>query len=315
MIILEKDYEETMKNKVMPLIRLNMEDGFIKSTDGTRIHYNALCAPDAKAAIVISHGLCECIPKYYEFMYLLYNEGYSVYISEHRGHGYSDRSVSDMGMVTVNSFDDYIEDFYQVINQVVRKKELQKPLYLFAHSMGGAIGAYFLEKHPDVFSKAVLSSPMIEMLYKDFSDTAVKSLLLAARILGWKDKYMPGEHTYDGRYDFENSCGQSQARYDFMYKMSQEDEHYRCSGAAYRWCFAARKTSDYIKAHANEIKIPVLLCQAGKDTLVSNAAQDYFIQRVTNGKKIFFPESKHEVFNGTDEIRRKQMDEMLAFWA
>ncbi|MFQ7714251.1 MAG: serine aminopeptidase domain-containing protein [Agathobacter rectalis] len=68
-----------------------------------------------------------------------------------------------------------------------------------------------------------------------------------------------------------------QRRYDYIYKCKVEEERYRTNGATYRWCRAGRKASKYIKKHAQEIKIPVLLCQAGKDYLVSNAAEDEFI--------------------------------------
>ena len=160
MIITEEKYNEELTRYVLPFIRLNFEDGYMKSADGTRIHYGYVTTP----AIVISHGFTECMPKYYEMIYYFAKAGYSVYMVEHRGHGFSERSVSDMSMVTVNSFDDYVSDLDMFIREIVMKREGRRPLYLYGHSMGGAIAALYLEKHPEVFTKAVLSSPMIEML-------------------------------------------------------------------------------------------------------------------------------------------------------
>lgn len=168
MIITEEKYNEELTRYVLPFIRLNFEDGYMKSADGTRIHYGYVTTPVAKAAIVISHGFTECMPKYYEMIYYFAKAGYSVYMVEHRGHGFSERSVSDMSMVTVNSFDDYVSDLDMFIREIVMKREGRRPLYLYGHSMGGAIAALYLEKHPEVFTKAVLSSPMIEMLYGNF---------------------------------------------------------------------------------------------------------------------------------------------------
>lgn len=63
------------------------------------------------------------MPKYYEMIYYFAKAGYSVYMVEHRGHGFSERSVSDMSMVTVNSFDDYVSDLDMFIREIVMKRE------------------------------------------------------------------------------------------------------------------------------------------------------------------------------------------------
>ena len=234
---------------------------------------------------------------------------------EHRGHGFSDRSVSDMSMVTVNSFDDYVSDLDMFIREIVMKREGRRPLYLYGHSMGGAIAALYLEKHPEVFTKAVLSSPMIEMLYGNFSHFAVEAILFVASVLNWNDKYLPSQTQYTDEYDFESSCCLSKARYDYIYKCKVEEERYRTNGATYRWCRDGSKASKYIKKHAQEIKIPVLLCQAGKDYLVSNTAEDEFIAKLPQGIKKVYPDSKHEIFNADDDTLEKFYSDIFDFWA
>ena len=39
MVITEEKYNEGLTRYVLPFIRLNFEDGYMKSADGTRIHY------------------------------------------------------------------------------------------------------------------------------------------------------------------------------------------------------------------------------------------------------------------------------------
>ena len=39
----------------------------------------------------------------------------------------------------------------------------EQKLFLFAHSMGGAIGADFLEEYPEYFNSAILSAPMFQV--------------------------------------------------------------------------------------------------------------------------------------------------------
>ena len=108
MVISEDKFYEELTRYVLALIRLYFSDGYMKSADGTRIHYGYVTTPVPKAAIVISHGFTECMPKYYEMIYYFAKAGYSVYMVEHRGQGFSERSVSDMSIVTVKSLDDYV---------------------------------------------------------------------------------------------------------------------------------------------------------------------------------------------------------------
>ena len=51
MIITEEKYNEELTRCVLPFIRLNFEDGYMKSADGTRIHYGYVTTPVSKAAI------------------------------------------------------------------------------------------------------------------------------------------------------------------------------------------------------------------------------------------------------------------------
>lgn len=315
MIFSEEKFNEELKYKLLPFVRLNLEDGYITGYDGTRLHYACVSTPAPKAAIVISHGFTEFIPKYYEMIYYFYNAGYSVYIIEHRGHGYSDRMTEDMSMVTVKSFDDYVSDLDTFVHEVVAKREAFRPLYLYGHSMGGAIAAMYLEKYPNIFSKAILSSPMIEMLYGGYSDFAVTSVMLLSRILCWNEKYPPGQGPYSDVYDFEASNTLSEARYNYIHSCMAEDVHYQTRGSSYRWCRAARRASRFIKNNTDKIKIPVLLCQAGNDTLVSDTAQESFIEKLDGGTIKKYSIAKHEIYCASDDILERYYTDILDFWA
>lgn len=57
----------------------------------------------------------------------------------------------------------------------------------------------------------------------------------------------------------------------------------------------------------------MLLCQAGKDYLVSNAAEDEFIAKLPQGIKKVYPDSKHEIFNADDDTLEKFYSDILDF--
>lgn len=61
--------------------------------DGTRLRSYAAVNPEEKASIVMIHGFCEFFGKYHETAWRFYQEGYSVFFVELRGHGASGRNL------------------------------------------------------------------------------------------------------------------------------------------------------------------------------------------------------------------------------
>lgn len=165
------------------------ESGYYGTKDGKRLYYEKFINENEHAVVVISHGFCEFAEKFEEVIYYFLCKGYSVYIPEHRGHGKSDRDVDDLSKVYVKSFDEYVSDFAGFVNDIVKKEtEKDKKIILYAHSMGGAIGALVLEKYPHLFDCAILTSPMLKMRYNGMPELLVKFLkAYAALVSGWKE--------------------------------------------------------------------------------------------------------------------------------
>ena len=73
-----------------------------------------------------------------------------------------------------------------------------------------------------------------------------------------------------------------------------------------------------MKKAPGRIRVPVLLFQAEKDHLVSNNSQEKFILKLReagnlDAKLVRVPEAKHEVFNGTKEIRTVYWKKVFGF--
>lgn len=130
-------YAAWMAETVEPYLKEHGKKGYLKMEDGMSIAYRCYSLPDARKCVVISHGFCEFAEKYNEVAYRFLQEGYSVYVPEHRGHGYSGREVDDPELVHVQSYDRYVEDFAAFVEKVVSPREEHR--IVFAHSMGGAI--------------------------------------------------------------------------------------------------------------------------------------------------------------------------------
>ena len=66
---------------------------------------------------------------------------------------------------------------------------------------------------------------------------------------------------------------------------------------------------------AGKVKIPVLLCQAGRDTMVRAEGQEYFAKNSGNTRIVRFPDSKHELFTATYDIMLPYYEEVFDFYA
>ena len=131
------------------------EDGFFMGEKDIKIYYKSYEVEDSEDVIVISHGFCESSEKYRELIKTFNKNNYSVYIIDHRGHGKSGRLGIDNSQINVEDFNYYIKDLKTFLDSIVVPNLNDRKLYLFAHSMGGAIGALFLEKHNNYFEKAI----------------------------------------------------------------------------------------------------------------------------------------------------------------
>lgn len=308
------EFEALLTNEIQPWLKEHVHDGWITSEDGLKLHYYQAVNPNEKAAVVMIHGFCEFFGKYHETAYRFYKEGYSVFFLELRGHGKSQRERQyEDERVYVSSFEDYVEDIHSFMSYV-REYSLSKRYFLFAHSMGGTAAALYMEKYPQDFTCAVLSSPMLKVNYGKIPDAAVDVLAVYTKIHDQDDEYAPGQHAFTGKDEFDKSSCLDYERYMYQLNQRRKDHDYQTWGATWGWARAAKSGSEKALRNANKIKTPVLLCQAGKDTMVRLEGQNIFDQNCPTVTLIQFPESKHELFNADQETRDKYFESVLAYF-
>jgi alpha-beta hydrolase superfamily lysophospholipase len=123
--------------------------------DGTQLLARTWAAPDAKAVVVIEHGLKDHSDRYAAFAAKLVAAGYEVYAYDLRGHG---RSAGPR--VAPDSWFDYADDLDRFITRV-ETREPGKKLFVFGHSMGGAIATLVAERHRPTIAGLILSGPAL----------------------------------------------------------------------------------------------------------------------------------------------------------
>lgn len=132
----------------------------LAAADGTPLHVHRWPAPDARAAILLSHGLGEHGGRYARFAAALGVRGVSVYAVDHRGHG---RSGGVQGHVA--RFGQYLDDFEAFRRHVDPEIGPGVPRFVLGHSMGGLIALRYLQTHPQApFRGAILSAPLLAAL-------------------------------------------------------------------------------------------------------------------------------------------------------
>ncbi|MCR4611434.1 MAG: alpha/beta hydrolase [Lachnospiraceae bacterium] len=313
LMISEKDFDEVMSTRIEPWINKEFTKRSISSYDGTKLacYYNV--NPDEKAAVAFCHGMGEFFPKYYELAYVFYNMGYSVFFIEHRGFGFSQRAVERLDHIYVESYSEYVDDYKEFMDKVVTQYSKSHKYVLFAHSMGGGIGTLFLEKYPQYFQTAILSSPMHRMNLGQFKPWQVSLLGGLMKMFGQGDKIVPGQREFDGINVWEKSSSMSKARYDFQFNKRLAVPEYTTYGGTYAWSAASVKATKKLLKNAADVKIPVLVCQAGLDTLVDNEGHSIFKEATDNTTLKVFSDSKHEIFNATDEIREQYFETVFDY--
>lgn len=312
---MNEKYRKYADEVLKPWLRDCTEDGYFDSFDGLSIHYHKAVNPKEKAAVVIVHGFCEFFGKYHETAHRFYEAGYSVFFIELRGHGKSAR-VRDYEdqRVIVGSFDEYVGDIHSFMEKIVIPQSRTGKYFLFAHSMGGAAGALYLEKYPDDFSCAVLSSPMLKVDYGGIPDAAIDALAVYTRIADMGDNFAPGQHEWRGEDHFLRSSCMDRDRYEYQFELRMQDVHYQTWGGTWGWAAAAKKATEAAVKDAPLVSVPVLIMQAGNDAMVDNAGQDEFRRLSNMVYLIRFEGCEHELFNADGYSRDKYYKAILTYF-
>ncbi len=314
-IISEKNYNSSMETLAVPtLARYRERSCFDPDGRGT-VYYEKYLPKQAKGVILIVHGFTETAEKYTEIIYYFLEAGYRVYIPDLRGHGRSARDVDDLSMVYIDSYGSYIKDLVYLVEEIIQKENPLLPIYLFGHSMGGGIGASLLEQQPTLFSKAVLSSPMIRPLTGNIPFLIARAIADMACRLGHAKQYVPGQHEFRADERFEDSASTSRERYEYYYQKRQSEKLFQTSGASYAWLREASRLSAYIlkKKNCKKICTKILMFQAAQDDFVDCRQQNRFADRTDGVILVPMKGTKHEIYMSRDDTIKEYMERILAF--
>lgn len=113
-------------------------------------------AGEPRGVLIIVHGLKDHADRYSELAEALVAGGYAVHAFDLRGH-----ALSEGERVWVDRFDEYVADLALFVDRV-REKEPGRELFLFGHSMGGAISTLYAFEHQQKLGGLILSAAALK---------------------------------------------------------------------------------------------------------------------------------------------------------
>lgn len=339
--------------EALALKEAQLTRGAFTGVDGVKIHYRLYQhRAETRGGIVISTGRTEGLALYQETVRDLVRSGYSVYIHDHRGQGFSQRLLpQDDSIGHVENFDDYVNDLAAFVDGPVRAARAGRPLPLFllAHSMGGAAAALFLEASPSARIAALaLVTPMMAPWATGASNAGVTAQLadylcdggtMQLSGIAWLMPKSYAEGTpFDPAYelirqrapDAPNALTHSAARFKRHWDMRAQarcdgpdcgSPHAKVGGVSYRWFQQSCAAAERVRGEAaGRIRQPVLLLQGEQDVVVKPSAQKTFCDNLNAahgagycvGRTVM--QGKHSLLIEADAYRIPVLHRVLGFF-
>jgi len=297
----------------MPHVTPDLEERFLQpagwvwgnfTREGREIRFGSIYPQDCKptATIVCFPGLSEFAEKYFETARWALERGYGFAVIDWFGQGLSDRYLDNPHKRHSTGFQKDIDDAHHFITNYVSK---DAPLVLLAHSMGGHLGFHYLHQHPEIFSCAGFTAPMINI--KAFKAFPFSSHLLITGNMP-QESYVWGGH--DWREDMRPAADKSRlskdpARNAIHNIWCQANPALQNGSVTWGWLNQAALSCQKLQKDEtlNSIHTHFIATAAGDDDLVDNAA----IKKMSRHKYCTYfreyTQSGHEILMERDEIR------------
>lgn len=126
--------------KAINYITIKQKDGYI-----TKLTYFS-GSKMPKASILILHGMAEHQKRYTSFAQYLVDNGFDVFIYDHRGHG-TDKKLSELGFFSNHKGYQLVIDDAITVSQYIEQNNRANKFFLFGHSMGSLIARNLIQTY------------------------------------------------------------------------------------------------------------------------------------------------------------------------
>ena len=292
------------------------KQGTFTPEEGVQIHYEYFLAQDPRGSVVFVHGLSEFTKKYYEFAAYFVSQGYNVFLYDQRGHGRSHRDTDRPELIHINSFDQLADDLDAYVETIVRPAS-PVPLYLYAHSLGGAVGMLYLAKHGHKLKKAVLTSPLVMPRMNDYPAWPfLLGVSIGKLFVGPLAKF-PFSDEYRVGKPYTPAPGDSPNRVRYCLQWRDREPCYRSTpmtlGCVYHSLRVRRRLLS--REVTEGIQTPTLMLCADTDALVRTKYQGRFANRCNACTHEILTGANHALHTDCQQILTQALHRILSFFA
>jgi alpha-beta hydrolase superfamily lysophospholipase len=269
------------------------QDGFFEGVRGSRLYHQSwLPEGEAKAALLVVHGLAEHSGRYMNVVNHFVPKGFAVYGIDHIGHGKSEGT-----RVFVQSFDDYLDPLGTFLD-MVKGWQPGKSVILVGHSMGGLIAPLFVLKYRPDLPGMILTAPLAQIPQHISALVITMSKLLS---------------TIAPKLGVEDIDASTISRDPEVVRGYDEDPLVYRGKTTARLGAELLKGMQQVQTEAPRITIPVLIMQGGDDKLVDPDDGPLLHGLMGSSDKTLkiYPGLYHEIFN---EPERDQVFADMEVW-
>ena len=276
---------------------MKREEGYFRGFNDSELFYQSWIVEKPRGGIVITHGLGEHSECYQRLIEGLSPLNMNIYGWDLRGHG---RSEGKRGVIY--DFLNFCEDL-KIFLKYIQDQHPISPLFLLGHSMGGLICNRTLISLTNTetlkINGLILSSPLCALAIH-----VPKIRKIAGKVFA---KWLP-----DVAFR-QHNLGYNKLSRDRDVINEYQHDHLRHDKISPQLFFDLNHNCKYLLENASKIKLPVIVMQAGYDTIVSAGASKTYFEKVSSIDKTFnlYEGYYHEIFN---DIGREKVYTDLISW-
>ena len=274
------------------------------TADQVRLRAMRAVPEGARGTVILLGGRGDFLERYFETTRDILARGFAVAGVDMRGQGGSQRHGPDVYRDVTTSFIHFEEDLRTLMDGLVIPT-CPPPYFALGHSTGAHILLRVL-RNSDWFRKAMLVSPLVEIVYGPWPKPVAALLVNGVTLAGFGSWFLPGVRRKPmGRDDFPgNPLTSDRRRWNRDSSTLEAAPQLGLGGPTFCWLRAARRSLKELRTMERP-RAPVLIVAAAGDRVVGNEGIRRLARRVPGIALTFIPDSRHEILSERDEIRQQ----------
>lgn len=249
---------------------------------------------DQRGAVVLVHGTGEHHGRYEHVAAFLNQQGWSVYAGDLPGWG---RSPGPRGHI--DSFAQYTETVRTWAEAALSEAKGNQPVFVMGHSLGGLVATRFVQSYErrQELAGLILTSPCLQL------KLAVPAW--KAQVARWLDRVWP-------TLAIPNGITPDMVSRDTVVQAAYRSDPLNYAKVSVRWFHELHRAMDQAWTERERLTIPMLILQAGDDTIIDADAVERFAREINSDVEFQrFPGLRHEIVN---EPEREQILQQISAW-